>query len=60
MVVMKKKKAQKNQVNVMNNVDWDKWQLQVDEHNSDCPWTDDEDEMAERDKAEWKADEEED
>ena len=50
----------KNQVNVMNNIGWDEWQRQVDEHNSDCPWIDDEDEMTERDKAEWKADEEED
>lgn len=44
----------------MNNVDWDGWQHQVDEHNPDCPWIDDEDEMNERERAEWKSDEEED
>lgn len=43
-----------------NNVDWDEWQRQVDEHNPNCPWIDDEEEMTEQEKAEWKADEEED
>ena len=37
---------------------WDKWQEQVDEHNPNCPWLDDEDEQ-EYDPY-FKADEEED
>lgn len=47
-------------VNVMNNVNWDEWQRQIDEHNPNCPWLDDEDELTEQEKAERKADMEED
>ena len=24
----------------MNNINWDKWQRDVDEHNPNCPWID--------------------
>ena len=27
----------------MDNINWDKWQEQVDEHKRNCPWLDEED-----------------
>lgn len=44
----------------MDSINWDKWQEEVDGHNPNCPWIDDEDEMTEQEKNDWKADEEED
>ena len=43
----------------MDNINWDKWQEQVDEHNPNCPWLDDEENAQEYDPY-YKVDEEED
>lgn len=43
----------------MNDINWDDLQRQVDEHNSDCPWIEN-DKEDKRQREEWIADEEED
>lgn len=43
----------------MNNINWDRLQEQDDERRPGCPWIDDDDEMTQAEKDEYKADMEE-